>query len=107
MYAIINHGAIVGLCDTPNYIRVKDGIYTNAKKENAEGVAIGGVAYMFNDTTLIKVVDGGEITFTNEVKISNVNGELNDTEDALCEASEDFDQRIADIEDALCELTEE
>ena len=30
-----------------------------------------------------------------------------DTQDALCEASEDFDHRIADIEDALCELTEE
>ena len=32
---------------------------------------------------------------------------VNDTQDALCEASEDFDARIADIENALCELTEE
>lgn len=31
---------------------------------------------------------------------------IDDTQDALCEASEDFDSRIADIEDALCELTE-
>lgn len=28
-----------------------------------------------------------------------------DTQDALCEASEDFEQRIADVEDALCDLT--
>ena len=32
---------------------------------------------------------------------------IDDTQDALCEASEDFDQRIADIEDALCDLTVE
>ena len=32
---------------------------------------------------------------------------VNDTQDALCEASEDFETRIADIENALCELTEE
>ena len=107
MYAIIYQGDIVGFCDNPNYIRVKDGINTNAKKENAEGVAIGGHAYFFKDGALIKEVDGGEISFANEVKIGEVNGELDDTEDALCEISEDLDQRIADIEDALCELTEE
>lgn len=38
--------------------------------------------------------------------IKPVIASVDETQDALCEASEDFEQRIADIEDALCELTE-
>ncbi len=36
-----------------------------------------------------------------------ITGDIADTQDAVCELSEDLAQRIADIEDALCELTEE
>ena len=32
---------------------------------------------------------------------------IEDTQDALCEASDDTEVRLAEIEDALCELTEE
>lgn len=39
--------------------------------------------------------------------IEPVKGNINDTQDALCEVSEDIDIRLAEIEDALCELTEE
>lgn len=36
-----------------------------------------------------------------------VKAEVEATQDALCEASGDFEDRIGEIEDALCELTEE
>lgn len=36
----------------------------------------------------------------------NLESDIAETQDALCEVSEDFDQRIADIEDALCDLSE-
>lgn len=35
-----------------------------------------------------------------------LNGSIIETQDAVCEATADLDQRITDIEDALCELSE-
>lgn len=106
MYAVIDKGNVIGMCETPRYIRVKHGIYVDTKKEKAEGVAIGGKAYLFKDGVLLSEVDGWEIVFSGNVKLSEVNEGLQDTQDALCETTTDLDQRIADIEDALCELTE-
>lgn len=106
MFSVINNGAIIGLCDIPNYIKVKDGIFISTDKDNAEGVAIGGSVYMFADNTIVKQLDGSEVVFNTDVKVKIVSGELEDTEDALCEASEDLDTRLSDIEDALCELSE-
>lgn len=106
MYAVIDKGSIIGLCETPRYIRVKHGIYADAKKGKAEGVAIGGKAYLFEDGVLISEVDGGEIVFSDGIKLGVIDSGLQDTQDALCESASDIEDRIADIEDALCELTE-
>ena len=35
-----------------------------------------------------------------------IDGDIAETQDALCESTADLEERIADIEDALCELTE-
>lgn len=106
MYAVIDKGNVIGFCETPRYIRVKHGIYVNARKEKAEGVAIGGKAYLFEDGVLLSEVDGGEIVFSDNIRLSGVDEGLQSTQDALCETTSDLDERIADIEDALCELTE-
>lgn len=39
--------------------------------------------------------------------IVEVKASIEETQDALCEASDDTETRLAEIEDALCELTEE
>ncbi len=39
-------------------------------------------------------------------RIDSVVSDVGDTQDALCEASTDTEERLADIEDALCELSE-
>lgn len=38
--------------------------------------------------------------------IPRVEGRINDTENALCEATEVYDTSISDLENAICELTE-
>jgi hypothetical protein len=40
-------------------------------------------------------------------KLPGLMAGMDETQDALCEASGDFEARIGEIEDALCELTEE
>ena len=42
-----------------------------------------------------------------EIGTAVINGNISDTQDALCETSIDVDERITTIEDALCELSKE
>lgn len=61
--------------------------------------AINDVNIRLNE--LAKAIEDGSISRDTE-NTSNIN----DTQDALCEASTDTEERLADIEDALCELSE-
>lgn len=47
MYKILKEGEVLGIVDEPNYITEKNGIYINAKKENAQGVAFNSIPYRF------------------------------------------------------------
>lgn len=40
-------------------------------------------------------------------RVSALNGDITNLDDALCELSTDVDIRVGDVEDALCELSEE
>lgn len=40
-------------------------------------------------------------------KVSQLNNDVSNLDDALCEFSTDVDIRVGDVEDALCELSEE
>ena len=105
MYAIVHDGAVISLCDEPRYVRLVDEVWVEAKEAAAERVAVGGELYQLRDV-LIRKVDGSEFVFGESIKLEAAEGNITDTQDALCEATEDFEQRIADIEDALCEITE-
>lgn len=69
MYVIVSNGEVVGLCDEPNYIRKKDGIWIEARADEAEAIAIGGNAYELENGAFAKKIDGGTYTF-NESRTS-------------------------------------
>ena len=107
MYSIIGNDGVIGFCDEPRYVKLNENqIFIQTTKEEATHVAIGGVAYDLTETH-VKPEDSGEFVFDNAAKVRQAGIDIIDTQDALCETSIDFEQRIADIEDALCELTEE
>ena len=106
MYAIIHGGAVKGYCDKPRYVMDNNGVFVQTKECNATHVAIGGEAYALLET-IVKEVDGGEVAFTQDVKLNDVEEGVTETEDALCGFSAETEERLSDIEDALCEITKE
>lgn len=116
MYHIIIDGEIKGFCETPRYIKIKPetGVYIEAKLEDAIGVAFGGVAYnLFGhdeipDTSqaIVKEIDGAEVVFSDNAKITAQGENIFEVESALCELDTTSDERMTDIENALCELDE-
>lgn len=103
MFQIIYKGEVIGLTDKPRYVRKKHGIYVECSEKKAEAIALKSVAYK---GAIAKEVDGSEYVFEQSERITATESGVADTQDALCEASDEFDQRITDIEDALCELSE-
>ena len=104
MFQIIYEGEVIGLCDKPRYINKKKGIWVECKKDKAEAIAFKSVAY---EGARAKEVDGSEYAFEQTQRIDSAADDIVDTQDALCEATDDISERLADIEDALCELTEQ
>lgn len=95
MFAIVKDNEIIGLCEHPRYIKKHNNVFIEVSEAEAEGVAIGGVAYSLNggipeaEPVVIKELDGAEYIFQERIRLSK-------TEDA-----------IASIEDALCDLSKE
>lgn len=104
MYAIIKGSEVISLCDEPRFVRDKDGIWVESDQEHADKVAVGNENYGL-DEIYIREVDGAEYVFGESVKLASAQTDIVDTQEALCEASGDFEQRIADLEDALCDLS--
>lgn len=97
MVKIISEGKTIAICDEPRYIRLKaeTGAYVRATQENAQGIAVLGEPYNLpghieiTRTTVkdeetrelenvtapevyVVEVDGGEIAFQQDAKISEV-----------------------------------
>ena len=106
MFLIINNGELKGFCEKPRYVKNKNGVFVECEKEEAEKVALKGIGYDLSET-IVRETDSAEFAFDESIKLSSVNDELTDSEDALCSFSEDVDARIAEIEDALCEISKE
>ena len=96
------HTAFDGICHVER--RYPDNIITDDFRvvEKYKSAEVDGVCYDWYE------IDNHSryIDMFSPVK-ERIESDIVDTQDALCETSADFDQRIADIEDALCELTEE
>lgn len=116
MYQIIINGEIKGFCEKPRWIKIKPetGVYIEVKFEDAIGVAFGGVVYnLFGrneilDTpqAIVKEIDGAEVVFSDNAKITKQGENIFEVESALCELDTTSDERMSNIELALCELDE-
>lgn len=57
------------------------------------------------EETMNMRINANDVSYISNDTIKN-SGAIATTEDAICEVTEDMEQRISDIEDAICELTE-
>ena len=85
MFRILVDNEVIGVCETPRYIKKKNNIWVRCQKSDAEGIAINNQVYA---TAVAVPVDNGEYVF-------QIQKELQEVQDI----------RITDIENALCELT--
>ncbi|MBP3723582.1 MAG: hypothetical protein J6I62_10065 [Selenomonadaceae bacterium] len=105
MYQIIVGGNVVALCDKPRFIKVneKSGAYIEATEKDAQGVSADGVAYNLvghdeiktiivneetsatetvdADVAILKEVDGGFVTFQNNVRINGNEVKINEVDE--------------------------
>lgn len=119
MYAILCNGEAIALVESPRYVRRNEsGIFVEADKDTADGIAVNGTLYNLPGGTAIEdapeavVVDAkaGEYIFANRVRIeqdaASGNIRISTVEDAVCDLDESTDERMSAIEDAICELDE-
>ena len=114
LYDIVVEGEIIATTEHPRYIRQKTdtGVYIECTLEHAEGIAVNG--RLFNmlgctaipeapEAAIIERESGEHITRLIEQGLALISSTQN-TEDAVCELDEYYDERMAAIEDALCDL---
>lgn len=100
MYLISNQDGIIGLCDQPNYVKDKNGVFINCKENEADGVAFGGTVYGVSDVA-VKRIDGGLIVSSNTKDIeSNSNGlfDIAELEDENSNGIFELAEYIAELE---------
>lgn len=85
MFLILVNGEAKGLCDTPNYVKNKEGIWIDGKENDYDAIAIGGEAYR---DAVIKEVDSGEYVFDINGKIYQSIKDVSDIQDALVELAD-------------------
>jgi len=85
MFLILVDGQAKGLCDKPNYVKRKNGIWIDGTENDHEAIAIGGTAY---EGAVAKVADSGEYVFNlNEQTVENTSS-ISDVQDALMELAD-------------------
>jgi hypothetical protein len=107
MYKITSNGNPVAYVDTPNWVKVVDGVSQSCIYKEADGIIAGGTPYnlvghnAFPDspTAWVTEVDGGEVVFAerqrtdnNETKIT----EVDDTALTSLEATTDLYEQLLD-----------
>ncbi len=104
MFSVVFNGEVKGLCDEPNYVKQKDGIWINCNKSDHEAIAIGGVAY---EGAIVKQHDGGDVVFGQGIALDEAAGriELNASGiDGLAEIVEIQNEALNDLATAINEL---
>lgn len=117
MYAILSNGELLALCERPRYVkRNQDGVFVEAPKDKAEGIAVGGEVYNLPGGSaitdapeaLVQEAEASEYVFRNRVRIieneETTGAAIIAMEEALCEMDNASEERLAAVEEALCEL---
>lgn len=116
MYKIINEDKLLGIVDSPRYVRLRNGVFVQCPKEQADGVAFNSQFYRFSykdidgyDPVDIVLVDSGEYIVSHENGIHDLNEGLTETQLALCDTYEsglNAEEDITNIQLALAEVYE-
>lgn len=114
MYSIRVDGKIIGFCDKPRYVKIKEssGDYVQCERSEAIGLVFKGEQFNLPDmdtfegrpTAVVTERDGAEIVFNQGVSIEENEAGIIDVEGAICELDSTYDTRISDLEYALCEF---
>lgn len=114
MYAILSEGKIIALCDKPRYVRMKKetNTYIEAKKEEAEALAVNGTLYNLPGgaaipdapEAIVTRCDGGGKMFEQQGDIAKNAAATVKVENALCDLDAAAEARAAAFEDALCDM---
>ena len=110
MYKVVSEGKIVAYTDNPPYVKVVNGYSEPCNIKEAQGIVAGGNCYnlvgqnVFPDrpTAWVHIVDGWEILFDNDGKITITEGNVTDLQNATCELDESLDE----VMEALCDIDE-
>ena len=116
MYKIINEDKLLGIVDSPRYVRLRNGVFVQCPKEQADGVAFNSQFYRFSykdidgyDPVDVVLVDGGEYIVSHEKGIADLNEGLTEAQMALCENYETSiaaNDEITSLQLALAEVYE-
>ena len=116
MYKIINEDKLLGIVDSPRYVRLRNGVFVQCPKEQADGVAFNSQFYRFSykdidgyDPVDVVLVDGGEYIVSHEKGIADLNEGLTEAQMALCENYETSiaaSDEITSLQLALAEVYE-
>ncbi len=98
MYRIFADGHSLGICEKPNYVKRKNNLWIQCKKEDAEAISVNGVAYQ---DAIVSEVDGGEFLYNLFKDLTKNLTTTDDLQDAICQLSEEFEERINEIEDKI------
>lgn len=118
MYAIISQGELLALCDRTRYVKrhEESGVYVEAEKAEAIGIAVGGEVYNLPGGTAIPDApealaqegEAAEYVFRNHARIIEneeaANAAFVAMEEAMCEMDSASEERMTAVEEALCEL---
>lgn len=117
MYAILNGGVLLALCDKPRYVKKNDGgVFVEAEEAEAIGVAVNGDLYNIGgkgeipDAPEVTVTrrDVAEVVFQNRARIKEneeaTGAAIVEVENALCDIDATAEEKLTAMEDALCEL---
>lgn len=113
MYTVICDGQVLGLCDTPNYIRIKDGIFVDTTENEATGIAFGGAVYNYNGdvifgakSVIVQKIDGSQYVFDENVKFQKGITENSDSSFDLADIADENSMSILELADMVANLEE-
>ena len=105
MYVIIEKNKVISVCDTPAYVKKRNGIWFSCAAEGADGIVINNEIH---ENAVAAKIENKDYVFTS------------DTEDKTDDDSEESDSKdkanppdpidkklINDIQDAICQLSRE
>lgn len=110
MYKITTPAGVTFTTEKPNFIKVhRNGCYILCDRKQAQGVAYGGVPYLFENGTIVSEFDGGSSIDNLNTETLNIYDQLASVDEAaiaLYEANILQEEINAEQDEAIIEIYE-